>query len=240
MLPAVLFGVADLDGILLAVVARLDVLTTESLSVSPIFLRMAVLPMLEVDVDAELDTGLDTGVEVDKDFLPSDCAGAFSAAGVLLLAGTTALDNERRIVSRGLGAVGVEDNFEVVPVNPLVFEVTGATGVFGAGVTAVAVLGRAPTTTTRDVVDCDGEAVRPDIDFLPGVDRVDDDNELDRCPVAPNDARDVVVAAGVGVLLAFGVEASLDAPTVDARVIPRDMPLTGVGIDVDLTGLLLS
>lgn len=175
-------GVADLDGILLAVVARLEVLTTESLSVSPIFFRIAVLPILEVDVDVELDTGLDTGVDVDNDFRPSDCTGALSAAVavcVLLLAGT-ALDNERRIVSRGLGAVGVEDIIEVVPVKPLVFEVLDATGVFGAGITAVAVLGRAPTTTTRDVVVCDGEAVRPDVDFLPGVDRVEDDKEVDR------------------------------------------------------------
>lgn len=48
------------------------------------------------------------------------------------------------------------------------------------------------------------------------------------------------MAVVVGALLAFGVEASLDAPTVDDRVIPLDTPLTGVGIDVDLIGLLLS
>lgn len=66
---------ADRDGILLAVVARLDVLTTESLSVlSPIFFRMAVLPTFDLaatDVDDDDDdVGLDTGVDVDKDFRP--------------------------------------------------------------------------------------------------------------------------------------------------------------------------
>lgn len=156
-----------------------------------------------------------------------------------MLAGT-ALDKERRIVSRGLDAVGVEDNLEVLDVNPVVFEVVDATGVFGAAVvTAVAVLGRAPTTTTRGAVVWDGDAVRPDVDFLPGVDRTEDDKEVDRCAVAPKDAREVE-----GILLGVEpLEVSFDAPTVAERVIPREAPETGVGMDVDLvgfTGILLS